>query len=498
MQSGDKRKKKAPKATVAGLVEPRICHVPKHDASIAPRALAFVREIGLTLDPWQELVLEASLHESEGTWAAKEIGLVAPRQNGKNEILLARQLVGLYLLNERLIVHSAHQWDTSMEAFSRLRAVVEDSPVLMKAVAPKGISTSHGSEGITLKGGQRIRFRTRTGGGGRGFTIDCFMFDEAMILPEMFFGALRPTLLARPNTQIWLTGSAVDQEIHEHGIVLARMRERGIAKEEEVAYFEWSHEGENPDAVPDELMEDPKALAKANPQLGKLIALKSLLLAKRSMDRRAFKVECMGVGDWPRTDGLGDLAISPEQWAACTDIHSQAQDPICFAFDLTPDRARASVCAVGYRGDGKVHVELIESRAKTDWVAAYLAERLSRHPDSFLICDASALTTSLLPQLQRLELEPLTTNANELARACGLLYDAVAQKTLVHLGQPEFADAILSAVKRPLSDAWAWRRRDSSGDISPLVAATVGLWGLSTVETGEPSFYDLDEYADAA
>ena len=35
------------------------------------------------------------------------------------------------------------------------------------------------------------------------------------------------------------------------------------------------------------------------------------------------------------------------------------------------------------------------------------------------------------------------------------------------------------ATKRPLGDAWAWSRKNSTVDISPLVAATLALWGYS-------------------
>jgi hypothetical protein len=106
----------------------------------------------------------------DGKWAAFEVGVNVPRQNGKDGILEARELTGLFLLGERMIIHSAHQFDTSLEAFRRLLELIEDTPELDKRV--KRVSRSHGEEGIEFKGGQRIRFRTRTKGGGRGFSGD--------------------------------------------------------------------------------------------------------------------------------------------------------------------------------------------------------------------------------------------------------------------------------------------------------------------------------------
>ncbi len=214
-------------AKLRGEQEPRIRHVPAHDGSIGWKALELAEMAGLTLDPWQERILETALNEQDGKWAAEEVALVCPRQNGKNEVLVARELAGLFLLGERMILHSAHQNDTSLEAFRRLVDVIEDKPTLVKRVSK--VWRANGVEGIELRNGQRIRFATRRGGGRRGFTIDCLILDESMELPEAFYAALRPVVSAVENGQIWLTGSAVDQEVHEHGIVLARTRERGIA-----------------------------------------------------------------------------------------------------------------------------------------------------------------------------------------------------------------------------------------------------------------------------
>lgn len=479
---------------------PRLCWIPKHDHSIGPRAVEFCKEVGLTLDPWQEAILSASLNEAGDQWAAREVGVVVPRQNGKNEILLARQLVGLYLLNERLIVHSAHQWDTSMEAFSRLRDVIEDSPALMRSVARKGISTSHGSEGITLENGQRIRFRTRTGGGGRGFTIDCFMFDESMYLAEMFYAALRPTLLARPNTQIWLVGSAVDKEVHEHGVVLARMRESGIAQEDETAYFEYSMAGENPDLVPDDLLEDPQELRKANPALGSRIDVRNLLSAKRSMSSRGFKVECGGIGDWPRTDGLEGVVITPEAWERCLDEGSEITGDICLALDADPIRSKSSVCVAGVRADGLPQVEVCECKHGTGWVVDYVVERVEKHKPIAVVLDGRSGAFDLLPELTEAlkdknllaglrEPEVTVLGAGEMGQACGMFFNAVHELTLRHRGQPEISDALMGSAKSDMTDAWRWSRKNSTVNITPLVGCTLAHWAIQTMKIGEPKVW---------
>lgn len=447
-------------------------------------------EAGLLLDPWQAFVLEHSLAIRDGRWAAFEVGLIVPRQNGKGSILEARELAGLFLIRERLLIHSAHQFDTSLEAFRRLLYLVEENPDFDRRV--KRVSRSHGEEGIELKGGQRIRFRTRTKGGGRGFSSDCLILDEAMILPEAAHGALLPTLSARPNPQVWYTGSAVDQTIHEDGIVLTRARERGLRGDDPSLFFaEWSVEGSNPEDVTPSTLASPEAVAQANPGLGIRITLDYVEKERASMATRNFAVERLGVGDWP-TLGQDGGVISIEDWLELTDHASKALDPVCFAFDVPPSRATASIGVAGKRPDGRTHVEVVETRPGTGWVAPRLAELTHDHRSGAVLYAARAAGASLAPEIEAAGVELRAVTAAEEAQACGSFFDAVEQDALRHLATAELVNALRVATKRPLGDAWAWDRRTSSVDISSLVAVTLSAWGASTTKPKRvPRLIDL-------
>ena len=448
---------------------------------------------GLELDPWQEYILTSALGEdADGKWAAFEVGVVVPRQNGKGSVLEARELAGLFLLDERLLTHSAHQFDTSLEAFRRLLMLIESTPDFDRRV--RRVSRSHGEEGIELLGGQRIRFRTRTKGGGRGFSGDLLVLDEAMILPESTMGALMPTLAARPNPQVWYAGSAVDQDIHEHGVVLARVRERGHRGDDpKLAYFEHSIEvARDPDdpaalersdaeLVAEQLAADERGWAQANPGLGIRITTEYIRAERRALAARTFAVERLGAGDWPPTDKAGARVITADAWDALVDEHSQAEDPVSLAFDVTPDRARSSIGVAGRRADGEFHVEVIDARRGTGWVAGRLAELDENHQVGEILYAGASTAASLVPDIDALdldaELHPLT--AKEEAQACGHFYDRVSEQGLRHLGSGELDAALAGACKRDLGDAWAWSRRSSGVDISPLVTITLALWGAA-------------------
>lgn len=474
---------KSPSATpsdVRGKQRPRVRWVPPYSSSTGEEAIELCEMAGLVLDPWQGLILTDSLGEREdGRWACFEVGVNLPRQNGKDGLLEARELTGLFLLGERMIIHSAHQFDTSLEHFRRLLTLIEETPDFDRRV--KRVVRSHGEEGIELKTGQRIRFRTRTKGGGRGFTGDLVIFNEAMDIPEATHAAILPTLSARSvqhNPQVWYTGSAVDKWTHDNGIVFARVRERGMSEDPALGYFEFSPDCDAP-AEAGEILDDPQAWAEANPALGIRISLEHVERERRSMDPRTFAVERMGIGDYPSTDGADAQVISSETWADCADLESAPEGALCFAFDVTPDRSYASVCVAGKRSDGLWHTEVMKRERGTGWVVEYLQERVEKHRPEQVICDGSGPAASLLTPLQQVDIEVTVVTAKEHAQACGNFYDACEGKTLRHLDTPDMAAAIKGAVQRPLGDAWAWSRKNSTIDISPLVGCTLALWGIS-------------------
>lgn len=472
---------------------------PEHALSDMERVDELCANAGLILDPWQRFVLEHSLGvRPDERWAAFEVGVCTPRQNGKNAILEAVELAGLFILGDELIIHSAHQWDTSLEAFGRLTALIEGTPDLLRRVKRRngrtvGISGTHGQEGITLQDNRRIRFRTRSksGGGGRGFTCDRLIFDEAMHLAEATHAAILPTLQAVENPQVWYTGSAVDQEDMPDGVVFARLRDNGHRRAPEVAWFEWSAEAENPEMVTPEMAADPEVWAASNPAYGVRVTGEKCGYMHRSLSPRKFAVEILNVGDWPRTDGLGDARITPDMWAGRTDPHSSALDPVCIAFDVKPDRSRVSIAAGGFRPDGDLHVEIIDRLHGTAGAVDRLAALWAAHQPFELLCDATGPAGSLIPELEARGLIVRTVTSTEHGQACGALFDAVDQGRIWHLGTSELAEAIRGAGERPLGDqAFAWSRKNSNADISPLVAVTLAAWAA----TGTPAPLDVDDY----
>ena len=493
----------------AGCQAPRITTVPASRlSSSGQEAVELAALAGLKLDPWQQHVLDQGLSErADGRWSAFEVAVNVPRQNGKGGIIEARQLAGLFLLGEKLILHSAHEFKTSIVAFKRIEQLIMGCPDLRKRVLR--VRRTTGEEAIELVTGQVLRFLARSGGSGRGFTGDCNILDEAMILGDDAMGALMPTMSAVPNPQIWYLGSA---GIGAPSVQLGRLRARALAAVEagepdpSLAYFEWSvdpHRAEcGPACTEHADPDDSAAWALANPALGIRITAEHVRNERLSMGSGGiFERERLGVGDYPVDGAATWQVIGEDAWRALADPRATTEGPYAFAIDATPERSHAAIAVAGpWRGG--THVEVPEHRPGMGWVAERAAELHRKWRPRCWVVDGGGPAGSLIPDLEdalseveqeltgnpEARVEVVQPKVREIAQATGQFYDAVADQSISHLDPAPLAVALAGAQKRPLGEAWAWARRGLSVDISPLVAATLAKWGLGVEveETADP------------
>jgi phage terminase large subunit-like protein len=460
-----------------GSQRPRLSSVPPASSSAGGDATEYAASVGLVLDPWQSFVLDGALGEVGRMWAAFEVGVVVTRQNGKGVIIEARELAGVALFGERLIIHTAHELKTAEEAFLRMEALCEDSPELCKAsgspFSVRQYHRSNGKEAITFKNGARIKYVARSKGSGRGFSGDLIVLDEAMFLTTESMSALLPTLTASPNPQVWYTGSAgLEESTH-----LRSVRERAQAGgDPSLAYFEWSAE-DNDD------FDDPAVWAKANPALGIHITEDRIRMERAALDEVGFAREHLGI--WYGADLEAIIPLSV--WEASFDGMSQALDPVAFALDVPPDRTSCAIAMAGRRRDGKLHVEVVDHRKGTGWAAVRMVELVRRWRPSVVVVDPAGPAGSLLADLESAGVQVTKTSGQEMAQACGMFYDAAVDDRVRHIGQPVLNAALGAARKRNLGDAWAWHRRDRT-DISPLVAVTLAAFGHWRQPPSAPSF----------
>jgi phage terminase large subunit-like protein len=440
---------------------------------------------GLDLDDWQQFLLAESLSTAQnGQWAAFEVAVVVPRQNGKGGYLEARQLYGLFLGREQLAVHTAHEFKTCFEHFLRIVSLIENTPDLDARVSR--IRRGAGEQAIELKTGQRLRFLARSSGSGRGMSGDTVYLDEAYDLTPEMMGALLPTLSARPNPQVVYTSSAPRLS----STVLHDIVRRGRAGDSpRLFYAEW---GNSPGIA----LNDRDAWRRANPAMGIRISeefIEAELEAMQSMPQE-FLRERLGVPD--SMQQTGEIAL--DAWQSLVDPASEIVGSPTIALDVSPERDWASFAAAGKRADGLDHVEVIDRRPGTGWVVDRAIELAAKWSVPIVV-DPSSPAGNLLGDLSAANVKTDELSRKDHAQACGALVDAVRNESLRHLGQPSLLAALTGAQKRTTGDVWMWSRTGSHVDITPLVAATLALWASRTAAPQKlthtaSAFVSLDDY----
>ena len=461
-----------PPAGLVGAQEPRISYVPPAAWSLGDDAVELARAAGMQLDPWQQLVLRGAMGElAPDRWAAFEVGLIVPRQNGKTALIEARELHALFLEpGTRLILHSCHEFKSSSEAFLRIKTLIDNTDELRKKVAR--VRTSHGEEGVELIDGSRLRFVARSTGSGRGFSGDLIILDEAYNLPAAAMAALLPTLSARPNPQVIYASSAGMPSSDQ----LRLIRDRGRGGDPgRLSYFEWSAEEGS-------LLDDRAAWAKANPALGIRISDEFIETERRALPDAEFARERLGI--WP--DDGSAAVIDAQVWDSLTDPHSRPGDCVVFAVDITPDRKSAAIASCGMRPDDRFHIKVVDHRAGdgTGWLVDRVVDLHTRYRPPAIVIDPAGPAGSYIAELQERGIEPVLVTAREMAQACGAFHDDAVNDRLRHTGQDALSAALRAATTRNLGDAWAWDRRDSGGNISPLVAVTLAAYGFRKYGAG--------------
>ena len=473
-----------------GVLEPQIVHLPPDVVSLAAAeeaielADAYGVADGHPLDESQRFTLRAGLGErADGSWAASTVADFAGRQAGKNDTLAARELAGLLLFGEELQLHTAHEFATANESFLRMVRLFETWDDLGKRVAR--IRYANGEQGIELLSGQRLKYRARTGGSGRGFAkADLVVYDEAQHLQAEHVAASGPARLANPNNQSWYMGSG--------GLASSsnawRMRKRALAGNGgRFAYVE--HTAEIVSLVDDRVVSlRPDPLDRdawvSHPAYGRRVSDESLQSLYDELGPELFARECLCV--WDPEAGVDHGGCIPlAGWASCADPRHRPSGAVSYALDVDTNASGEEWCSIG-ASDG-THIEVVNPNKGPGlgWVVPLVVARSGRFDEIAL--DPSGPAGKLIATLESAGVKVRQVRSSEFVQACGQFADAVAAGEVVHLDQAALTKAVASAGRKDVGDgAWKLSRSRSTADISPLVAVVLARFcAVSTpAETG--------------
>lgn len=463
-----------------GIQTPQILHLPPdvHSLDAATEAIELAESVGLELDEAQQIAINAALGERrDGSFAAGDVGHVVARQNGKGEVMIARQLWGLFVAGEELQIATAHEFPTANEAFLRLVAYIEGADDLRSRVAR--IRYANGEQGVELLNGNRLKYRARTGGSGRGFAgVSCIYYDEAMYLTDAHMAASGPAGITKGDRrQNWFASSAGLST----SSVLWRLRRRALSGSGgRLAYVEHTAESVSLDPSgrvvsvrPDP--DDRQNWAAANPTLGDRIQVEAVQDERDSYSPDVFLRERLSV--WDPEVGSEESVWPADVWAAAVSEGAAPVGQLAMGVEASADRRSATIAVAG-GGVVELVVDAQGRRVPQDFgsVEAEVV-RIARAHRATVAIDPAGHAGFLIPALEAAGVPFLKVNGQSMGQAVGSLFVAVNERKVTIRKNAELDVVVNGARRVARGDVWVWDRRPGGAvDVSPLVAVTLAWW----------------------
>lgn len=463
-----------------GGVAPLHLTYPDYVLTSGPEVADICGEAGFYPDPEQQTLLDLTFAlDTNGKSAAFEVDVIAARQNLKTGFVLMAELGWLFVTEEDLIVHSAHELDTTGEAFVDMKALIENTPAFSRRLAggpSNGIYEGNGQWRIELADGRRLKYKARTKGGGRGLTGNKVVLDEGFALMPSHMGALLPTLAAVDDPQVLTASSAGKAESD----VLRDKRDRGRkALTARHVYAEWGDTNPWVGCLREDcqhektavgcVLDDEARWAVTNPALGRRITLDTLRSMRQGMPPLEFAREFLVW--WDERPKSGKLAIDATAWGRLVNPDAAKPRGAWVYLASSPDGSRTSIATAS---DGSKGRTLVLTKTLEDHAAVVKRlRRLQRRGDvAGIALNPRTQIASLLPALKRAGIEYEEASEAEAGQACIGMLKAIADERLEHVGQLDLDTAAGEATTRRVGESDRFDQRDPEGpDISPIVAA---------------------------
>lgn len=443
-----------------------------------PRVGQTAKALGKKLLPWQQELADLALEVGDDDHLAyRQVVVTVPRQSGKSTLVMAKNI-------QRMIDASGFGGRQNLVYVAQSRkdakAKLMDDwvPELEASRRMDGrwtVRRSAGEEAIRWQNGSLWTVQANKEHSGHGRTIDVGDVDEAFSLKDdRVEQALSPAMITRRDAQLWIVSTAgTETSFYLKEKVAAGRASAQAGVTEGIAYVEFSApEGAD--------LDDEQGWFDFMPALGYTTRVEAIRSERAAMTQQGF---ARAYGNLWVPSTYGAQVIEQGAWERCLDAGSEIAEgeQLVFALDVAPNSTWASIAVAGLRSDGLPHVEVVQNDAGDDWVADRVEQLLLKHGGTRrtpLYLDPVSPAGGLLPELRSRGIEAKPINATALTQACASLKQRTMAGTWRHIGQDRLDDALKGAATRQVGDAWAWKRKGSSLDISPLVAVTIALHGL--------------------
>jgi phage terminase large subunit-like protein len=438
-----------------GATEPRL-HSPYLKGESRGKEIAQLAEsIGMPLLPWQEFVINDMCTIDENNMFVRKTNLIlCSRQQGKTHLARMVMLGHMFLFDSPNVLIMSSNRSMALDTFRQVAYAIENVDELRKQV--KQIRYANGTESIELKNGHRLDVVAATRDGSRGRSASLLYIDEIREISEEGFRAATPTTRAKPNAQTLLTSNAGDS----FSTVLNDLRERAMSfPPKTFGFYEYS-------APQFAKITDRDAWAMANPALGYTVTEEALEEAVATQPIETTKTEllCQWISStqspWPH------MAVED---AADSDLKMSAGPLTVFAFDVSPSRRDGSLCMGQILEDGRIGVAVLEifhSDVSIDEL--FVANAIAKWAKIYyprMVCYDKYTTASIAKRLEVNGIQITDISGQKGYQASGDLYEALANKRLVHSGQDELVAHMANCAAKESDASWRIIRRKSAGPV---------------------------------
>ena len=453
-----------------GRQTPTTCIVLPYEETFGEEAVKLYESTGRKALEWQKLLIyDIMARTPDNLWTHSKFGYAVPRRNGKNEVVLMRELWGLK--HGEKILHTAHRTTTSRSAWERLKDILDDAGIDHKD------SGALGQEVIRVKStGGVIHFRTRTSKGGLGEGFDLMIIDEGQEYTSDQESSLKYVVSASPDPQTMLMGTPPTTE--SSGTVFMKMRETILSKGiENTGWAEWSVEEVHK-------QDDIDAWYQCNPSLG-FILTERAIKQEIGTDELDFNIQRLGY--WIRYNLKS--AVSRAEWdeLQCKKL-PELRSKIFVGVKYSKTDTVAVSIAIRTT-DNKIFVEGIDCRpfrSGTDWIVSFLrgidykAVVIDGQSGQHILKDAmrdAHLYQATLPKVA------------DVIKANATFEERLAGKELCHMGQPSMICSVTNCEKRTIGSngGFGYRSINEAYDIALMDSMILAQWicGQKTKKTAK-------------
>lgn len=413
--------------------------------TIGQEAIELYNSSGRTAQEWQELLIYDIMAVNEdGLWVHTKFGEEIPRRNGKNEVVVIREMWGLE--HGERILHTAHRTTTSTSASRRLVARLAAAGYEEVTRVKKGqkydkhftYTKQMGMERIVLlcEGGGTIDFRTRSSSGGLGEGFDLLVIDEAQEYTDNQETALKYVVTDSHNPQTIFCGTPPTAV--SAGTVFVKLRSAALQGEtRNTGWAEWSV---------DEMTDpnDKDAWYETNPSLGTVLTERAVQ-DEIGTDKIDFNIQRLGL--WLRYNQKS--AISRKEWEnlQCK-VLPKLSGKLFVGIKYGHDGDSVAMSIAVKTADGHIFVEAIDcrpQRAGNGWILDFLSA-----------CDAGGVVVDgasgqeLLSQemkKRKLKAPKLPTVKDIIVANSNFMLEL---PNLRHMGQPSLTQIVSNCEKRAI------------------------------------------------